>query len=361
MELTAGKRQIKLKQVILFKGRIPLPSTHLNVAQYCGAGYEESGNRMTKITKNEQIEAVTGWWNSGNIRKFDKQYDDWDHEVMRYQNSRQTKVLNFVDELNLPNGAKILELGYGAGQTAVKLGQRGFEVHGIDVSDNLCKLAKGRCEKACPEGKFFLTVGNVESRFNYEDETFDAVLMVGIMHYLFSADDCLKEVNRVLNSNGHLIVAQRKVFSMAHFLSMRMLIRSLVYVVCREQYELFPSYKSILCDSNLGVIFGKFKDTKWMNTKFMLKGHDEWKFKLKKRIYDHGKLMSLCKRTDFKVVGLEGTFFGISENPKYHKLNVLVGNYLEGRTQNKFNGYLKRLGGVAVILCRKREQLDGIN
>ena len=61
----------------------------------------------------------------------------------------------------------------------------------------------------------------------------------------------------------------------------RTFLRFCVYVIFREKYELFPSYKSILCDSKLGYFFDRYRDTKSFNSKFMLKGHDFWKYKLK--------------------------------------------------------------------------------
>ena len=88
---------------------------------------------MRKITREKQLEAVSGWWNSDQIVKWDKQYDEWDQHTVRSLNRRLEKALGFVDELNLPKGAKVLELGYGAGQTSLKMGQLGFEIHGVDI------------------------------------------------------------------------------------------------------------------------------------------------------------------------------------------------------------------------------------
>ena len=165
---------------------------------------------MKPNTRQEQKKAVEGWWNTDNIKKFDRQYDDYDLRVMRYQNSRQQKVLQFVDELKLSIGSKVLELGYGAGQTALKLSKRGFELHGIDVSEKLCQLAKKRVKAEHHSGNVNLKVGNIESGIDYKNDTFDLVVMVGILHYSYNDEECLKDAKRVLRPGGILLLHKER-------------------------------------------------------------------------------------------------------------------------------------------------------
>lgn len=163
---------------------------------------------MESITREKQLEGVSGWWNSNQIVKWDKQYDEWDSHAVRSLNRRLEKVLKLIDGLELPKGAMVLELGYGAGQTALKVGQRGFEVHGVDISEKLREIAKERCRRECPEGKFSFKVGNIESRLEHEDNTFDLVVTSGVLHYLYDDDACLKEACRVLNREAILLLSR---------------------------------------------------------------------------------------------------------------------------------------------------------
>ena len=310
---------------------------------------------MKPITRHEQKKAVEGWWNTDNIKKFDRQYDDYDVRVMRYQNSRQEKVLQFVDELKLSIGSKVLEIGYGAGQTALKLSQRGFELHGIDVSEKLCHFAKKRVKEEHPSGNVNLKVGNIESGIDYKNDTFDLVVMVGILHYTYNDEECLKDVKQVLKPGGHLIIAQRKIYSLPQFTNVRNILRFLVYLILRDEYELFPSFKAILCDSRLKIIFGRFKDSKIFNTKIMLKNHDIWKYKLKKRVYSTGKLKAVCRKAGFIFLKSDGTCYGVTEELKHHKLNLKVHTFLEKISKKWFMHCVTRLGSVTVILNKKRE------
>ena len=66
---------------------------------------------------------------------------------------RQKKVLDYLKLLNLPKGSKVLELGGGAGQTARKICDLGFDITGIDISKHLCdeseKNVKSMLKRAC--------------------------------------------------------------------------------------------------------------------------------------------------------------------------------------------------------------------
>ena len=86
---------------------------------------------MMDHDRNQQIEAVRGWWNiERNKKKWEKAYNDNNIHAINYLKKRQESVLRFVDSIGLPEGAQVIELGYGAGQTVLELGKRGFNVHG---------------------------------------------------------------------------------------------------------------------------------------------------------------------------------------------------------------------------------------
>lgn len=310
---------------------------------------------MKIITRGKQIEAVSGWWNSKHVLKWDKQYDDWDSHTVRSLNARLEKILRVFDGLNLPKGARVLELGFGAGQTASKLGQRGVEVHGVDISEKLCQIAIQRCRRECPEGKFYFKTGNIESKLEYEDATFDLVVVSGVLHYLYDHDACLKEVYRVLKSGGYLIIGQRTAYALSQFFSIRVFLCSCIYFVLREKYELFHSFKSMLCESKLGAIFGSYENSRFFNSKFMLKGHDVWKYKMKKNLYSNSILKSLCRRNSFVPLSSDGAYYCISDEPKHYALNLKVDAFLERLSQKRFLHFLYRLARITIILSRKKD------
>ena len=304
--------------------------------------------------KKRQGNAVDDWWNlSRNKDKWDVNYDDFPIHSSQYLISRQTVVLNYLDELLLEKGAKVLELGYGGGQTALEILKRGYKIYGIDISKNFSIIASERCQQFDSKGDFEFKVGSIESKFDYPDNFFDAVVVVGALQYLHSPDKCLKEVNRVLKSNSHFIVAQRNIYSLSNFMGFRELIRTLTHFILREQYELFPSFKSIFIDSKMGVFFKYFKNSKFFNNKFMLKGHDVWKFDIKKRLYSYFSLKSLMLKNHFSTLKKDGAYYAFSENEKFYEFNIKFDKLVKQLKQKNIFAYLFTLGRSIVILARK--------
>ena len=308
---------------------------------------------MNSNYKEKQLEAAKGWWDSEKIDKWDRKYDDYELFTMRYLNSRQTKILKFIDELKFKKGAKVLELGYGAGQTALKLGQRGFEVYGVDISQKLSDLAKQRCLKNCPEGNFFLKIGNLDSKLNYGSEKFDLVVIVGVLQYLYDPNVCLKEAYRVLKPGGYLINAQLNTFRLNRFTSIRKFLVTCTHFILNEKHVLHPSFRAIIVDSKLGTLFKRFEKSKFLNSKFMIKGHLFWKYEVKKNIFSGRILKSILKKIGFTPLKVDGVFYSFYENSKYHKLNIKIDKFLQKLIDKGFAPFLLHRGQTTIVLSQK--------
>lgn len=304
--------------------------------------------------KIKQVEAVRGWWNvERNKNKWDKCYEGDNIHTKAYLSLRQRKVLEFIKRAKISKGARVLELGYGAGQTALELGKLGFEVHGLDISEGLCDAATKRCVTQHPSGKFYLKVGNIESDYDYESGMFDAVVIVGSLQYLYDPGACLRESLRVLKPGGLLIVAQRNIYSLSNMTTLRRFMCTCVHFIFREKYELFPSFKSMLKDSKMGCLFGRFKDTRIFNTKIMLKGNDDWKFEIKKRAFSYFSLRSLFKKQGFKLLNHCGAYYCFSEEPKFYRFNFTADEIIKKVADDLKIPYLFTLARSVVLVGKK--------
>lgn len=115
------------------------------------------------------------------------------------------KECDFLEEIFKKFGGEvktILNLGCGTGMHDLELSKRGYEMTGLDLSEEMIKIAK----KRCPEINFI--VGDM-SNFNI-DKKFDAVIcMFSSLGYLIEdkqIEDFLKSVKKHLNKNGLLII-----------------------------------------------------------------------------------------------------------------------------------------------------------
>lgn len=312
---------------------------------------------MKKITKDKQVNAVSEWWNlSRNDKKWGINYEDFPIHSSRYLISREEVVLQYLDKLNLKKESNVLELGYGAGQIALEIGKRGFHTFGLDISSKFQKTASKRCNTNYPSGRFDLRVGSIESKYDFRDNFFDVVVVVGALQYLFNPDDCFSEVNRVLKPGGYFIIAQRNIYSLSNFTSIRYFLRSLTQFFLREKYELFPSFKSILVDSKLGRVFGRYNDTKMFNTNIMIKGYDVWKYDIKKRTNSYFSLKKDLKRNGFTFLKMAGAYFAFSENPKYYNFNLKLDRFIQKYLKKIKIPLISTCGRSIVVLGRKNEK-----
>ncbi len=61
-----------------------------------------------------------------------------------------------AEELNLSRGARILDIGCGAGRHSLELARRGFETVGVDISSGLIEVAKNVADKEKLNATFYL-------------------------------------------------------------------------------------------------------------------------------------------------------------------------------------------------------------
>lgn len=103
-------------------------------------------------------------------------------------------------------GKKVLDLGCGTGRLTKELLDRGAEVVGVDVSEEMLKIL----QKKFPQVK---TVLADAENLPFEDEEFDLIIANFLIVHFKDLDSLFREVYRVLRSGGYLILTninQRK-------------------------------------------------------------------------------------------------------------------------------------------------------
>ena len=106
------------------------------------------------------------------------------------------ELLGYIDQ-----ESAILDLGCGAGNNAVYLSNLGYNVTGIDTSDNMLAIAQSKKSNA----KFIQ--GDVH-RLNFNDNSFNSIILSYILCHLTNNDisDCLGRLTHILMHNGVLFI-----------------------------------------------------------------------------------------------------------------------------------------------------------
>jgi ubiquinone/menaquinone biosynthesis C-methylase UbiE len=124
----------------------------------------------------------------------------------RIQQYRKSLVLSWVEELGLPPGSAVLEVGCGAGLTAVGLAQRGLRVHATDGVPEMVELARQQAAAAGVDDRLEVTLSDAQE-LEAEDNTVDLVLAIGLIPWVESPLTAIREMARVLAPGGTLIVS----------------------------------------------------------------------------------------------------------------------------------------------------------
>src|SRR6056297_1224175 len=105
------------------------------------------------------------------------------------------RINAFLKSLN--QNSKILDLGCGNGEKAHYIGKLGFNVVGIDASEEAINYAK----KNFPAVKFYKKDA-LSTKF--KENSFDAIIAIAVFHCFLEKDrkKYIKEINRILKKRG---------------------------------------------------------------------------------------------------------------------------------------------------------------
>jgi ubiquinone/menaquinone biosynthesis C-methylase UbiE len=137
---------------------------------------------------------------------------------LRYTFTKGTKQeISFLLELlQLPEGARVLDVGCGPGRHAIELAKAGLAVTGVDVSRRFLEIAAANARSAGVKASFF----EVDARQMPFDDEFDAVISICQGGFgLMGNDDALvlRRMTESAKPGGRVVVtAFSALFEAAH-------------------------------------------------------------------------------------------------------------------------------------------------
>ena len=112
-------------------------------------------------------------------------------------------TVRYIEKYLTP-GAKILDIGAGAGEYSLHFARQGYPVSALELAD--ANISAFRA-KTTPEDRVDLAQGNALDLRRYSDSTFDIVLLLGPLYHLHEDADklrCIEEAKRVCKPDGKI-------------------------------------------------------------------------------------------------------------------------------------------------------------
>ena len=113
-----------------------------------------------------------------------------------------------LERLEVAPGHRVLEIGFGGGATLATLLERGAEVSGLDRAADMVAAARRRYAEPIAAGELELVAGDVEA-MPFPDRAFDRVLTVNTVYFWPDLAAAFREIARVLDDRGRLVVGIR--------------------------------------------------------------------------------------------------------------------------------------------------------
>ena len=144
------------------------------------------------------------------IEQIQKTYEVFNEDA-RLNRSKAARVeflttVRYIERYVKP-GAKILDVGAGAGEYSLHFARKGYEVSALELSPANIEAFR---KKITTEDHIDLVQGNATDLSRYADESFDAVFLFGPLYHLHSEEDrqkCISEAKRVCKKGGKLFFA----------------------------------------------------------------------------------------------------------------------------------------------------------
>lgn len=129
-------------------------------------------------------------------------YDDWFKTPLGSHVEREETAC-VMSMTHFPAGSRILDVGCGSGNYSLQLARLGYQVVGIDISEEMLKLAR---EKAQKEGFDIRFEKQDVYALTFDSESFDGIFSMAAFEFIHEEKQAMDEMLRVLKPGGDLII-----------------------------------------------------------------------------------------------------------------------------------------------------------
>lgn len=112
-----------------------------------------------------------------------------------------------IKTIKLDTNANILDAGCGNAAHSIRFAERGYDVLGIDFSEEALKMSKGNIQKKKLNNKIELKRESILS-LSFDDNKFDLVFCWGVLMHINENKKALMELSRIIKGGGYLVLQE---------------------------------------------------------------------------------------------------------------------------------------------------------
>jgi ubiquinone/menaquinone biosynthesis C-methylase UbiE len=139
--------------------------------------------------------------------------EDYSENCLTRESEYRGKVRFMLDEVGIPQGAKVLQIGPGPDWMGIWLAQErpDISIIGLEPSGDMIRVAIVNRDQAGISGEQIrYTLGVVEDLSAFDDSTFDFIFTNDSLHHWVNPVKGFKEINRVLKVTGGLCILDER-------------------------------------------------------------------------------------------------------------------------------------------------------
>jgi SAM-dependent methyltransferase len=181
---------------------------HETSAKRYGENRRDEASRLLDAANRyaDAMPAEEQWWHDR--KPFDHRPGNEQYYLQLYA------VMNLLRAMELPGGARILEVGSGPGWITEVLMLLGFDVDAVEPSESFVNLSRARIERARTHYRLEMSraprfhARTIESADMLPEEAFDGVLFHDSLHHVVDEEAALSRCFRCLRDGGVLGVSE---------------------------------------------------------------------------------------------------------------------------------------------------------
>jgi len=161
--------------------------------------------------KRPGVEAVIGSSDDERVvAHFDSAALDWKKIYSRrdvwgiIHQDRLSKTMAWIEALGLPQGARVLDAGCGAGLASLAMAHRGYEVEAVDAAASMVALTQQHASQGGLDARISARVAGIY-KLPFVQHSFPLAVSLGVIPWLEDPQEAITELSRVLQPAGYLL------------------------------------------------------------------------------------------------------------------------------------------------------------